>query len=255
MASKHAFLLAAGVLLLTTSPLHAQPSPELTMEIYTSNVQALTNSMINASVLDAAVRRNSGRPTAPSGSKSAAARPTTTKTSAGSTAYTSTPALRQQTVQGYVSRLRGSNPAGAQAVNTAFGPGKYDYGTVYRSILDGTGLHDNDAADALAAYMLMGYAIVHNIQDGKAITVPMARGVRAQVAPLLAGTGASRSRLAQLGEEMKLQAVIVQGGWQSAIKEGKLATYQQGISNLFKTQYGLNLSQVKLTDQGLASSK
>ncbi len=220
------------------------------MEIYTSNVQALTNSMINASVLDAAVQRNSGRATS-SGSKSAA-RPTTAKVSTVSTTYTSTPALRQQTVQRYVGRLKSSNPTGAQAVNAAFGPGKYDYGTVYRSILDGTGLHDNDAADALAAYMLLGYAIMHNIQDGKAITPTMARGVRTQVAPLLAGTGASPSRLAQLGEEMKLQAVIVQGGWQSAIKEGKLASYQQGIGNLFKTQYGLNLSQLKLTSTGFA---
>lgn len=220
------------------------------MEIYNSNIQVITSGIINKSMLDNAIRRNGGS-VAGSGNKAGTVRSTATKTSAASTAYTSTPALRQQTVQGYVSRLKGSNPAGAQAVNTAFGPGKYDYGQVYRGILDGTGLHDNDAADALAAYMLIGYAVVHNIQDGKAITPAMARGVRGQVAPLLAGSGSSRSRLAQLGEEMKLQTVIVQGGWQSAIKEGKLAAYQQGIGKLFQTQYGLNLSQLKLSSQGL----
>jgi hypothetical protein len=33
---------------------------------------------------------------------------------------------------------------------------------------------------------------------------------------------------------LKLQTVVVQGGWQVAIKEGKLAAYQQDIRNLFK---------------------
>jgi hypothetical protein len=28
--------------------------------------------------------------------------------------------------------------------------------------------------------------------------------------------------------------MVVQGGWQAAIKEGKLAAYQQDIRNLFK---------------------
>ena len=96
----------------------------------------------------------------------------------------------------------------------------------------------------------MGYAVVHNMQDGKAITVPMARGVRAQVAPLLAANAQAPGRIAQLGEEMKLQAVIVQGGWQAAIKEGKLTAYQQGVGNMFKTQYGLNLNQLKLSIRG-----
>ena len=53
-------------------------------------------------------------------------------------------------------------------------------------------------------------------------------------------------------EELKLQTVVVQGGWQAAIKGGKLVAYQQGIGNPFKTQYGLNMSEFKLTSQGFA---
>lgn len=249
---KLATLLAAGALLLAAPRAWAQPSPELTMEIYNSNIQVITSGIINKNMLDNAVRRNNGGG-AGRGSKAATGRSAATaKGSAVSTAYTSTPALRQQTVQGYATRLKGSNPAGAQAVLTAFGPGKYDYGTVYKGILDGTGLRDNDAADALAAYLLMGYAVVHNMQDGKAITPAVGRGVRAQVAPLLATSAQARGRAAQLGEEMKLQTVIVQGGWQSAIKEGKLAAYQQGIGQLFKTQYGMNMGQLKLSSAGFA---
>ncbi|MDO7874396.1 hypothetical protein Q5H93_06600 [Hymenobacter sp. ASUV-10] len=54
---------------------------------------------------------------------------------------------------------------------------------------------------------------------------------------------------------MKLQTVIVQGGWQASVKEKKLAAYQQGIGQLFRTQYGLNLGQLKLSSQGFVASK
>jgi len=242
---KLSILLLAGALLLAAPRAWAQLSPDLIMENYNSNVQVITSGIINKNMLDNAMERN-GTSGASARGKTRVARP------AVSTAYKSTPALRQQTVQTYVDRLKGSNPAGAQAVLTAFGPGKYDYGQTYRGILDGTGLRENDAADALAAHLLMGYAIVYNIQDGKAITAPMARGVRAQVAPLLAANAQASGRAAQLGEEMKLQTVIIQGGWQSAIKEGKLEAYQQGIGNLFKTKYGMDLSQFKLTNTGFA---
>jgi len=239
-------LLIAAALLLTVPAAQAQMSPELIMETYNSNISVITNGAINKSMMDNAVaRNNAGRSsTGRTGAARAAA--------SASTAYTPTAALRQQTVQGYVNRLKTSSPAGAQAIAAAFGPGKYDYGQVYRSIVDGTGLRENDAADALACYMIMGWAVVNNVQDDKAITMPMARGVRAQVAPLVAGSAQMRTHAAQLGEELKLQTVVVQGGWQSAIKEGKLAAYQQGIGNLFKTQYGMDMSQFKLTSQGFA---
>jgi hypothetical protein len=240
-------LLAAE--LLAAPVARAQMSPDLIMETYNSNISVITNGIINKSVMDKAIERNNaGRNT---GRGTAATRPVASV----STAYTPTPALRQQTVQGYIDRLKTSNPAGAQAIASVFGPGKHDYAQVFRGIVDGTGLHENDAADVLAAYMIIGWMIVNNVQDDKAITVPMARGVRAQVAPLLAGNAQMRTRAAQVGEELKLQAVVVQGGWQAAIKEGKLPTYQQGIGNLFKTQYGMDMSQFKLTNEGFAKAQ
>jgi hypothetical protein len=237
------FLVALA--LLTRAEVRAQLSPDLIMETYNSNISVITDGAINKSVMEKAIARNNAGRSA--GRGTAAARRPTASTS---TAYTPTPALRQQTVQGYVNRLKTSNPAGAQAIMSAFGPGKYDYNKTYREILDGTGLRENDATDALACYMIMGWAVVHNVQDGKAITIPMAQGVRTQIAPLLAGNPQMQTRAAQVGEELKLQTVIVQGGWQSAIKEGKLAAYQQGIGNLFKTQYGMDMSQFKLTSRG-----
>ena len=241
--------LLLGATLLAALAARAQPSPKLTMEIYNSNIQAITSGIINKSMLDNAVARNNGRAArGTAAGRTAAARPA----ASASTTYVPTAALRQQTVQAYANRLKASNTTGAQAIATAFGPGKYDYGQVYHGIMKASGLRENDAADVLASYLVVGWMIVNNVQDGNAITVPMARGVRAQVAPLLAGNAQARSRAAQVGEELKLQTVVVQGGWQSAIKEGKLAAYQQGIGQLFKTQYGMDLSQFKLTNQGFA---
>jgi len=172
-----------------------------------------------------------------------------------SLAYVPTAALKQKTVQGYVDRLKTKNPTASQAVATTFGPGKYDYGTVYKSLIDGYNLHENDAVDAMTAYLVLGWMIVNNVQNDKAVTAAMVQGVRTQVAPLLTRNAqlAAPGAAAQVGEEMKLQSVVVQGGWQSAVKEGTLPAYRQGIASMFKTQYGLDLSQLKLTPQGFAA--
>jgi hypothetical protein len=154
-----------------------------------------------------------------------------------SLAYVPSAALKQKTVQGYVDRLKAKNPTAAQAVATTFGTGKYDYGTVYRGLIDGYSLRENDAVDAMTAYLVLGWMIVNNVQNDKAVTAAMVQGARTQVAPLLASNAklTAPGVAAQVGEEMKLQSVIAQGGWQSAVKKGTLPAYRQGTAALFKT--------------------
>jgi hypothetical protein len=190
----------------------------------------------------------------PTDSKGSGAATTTKKTTAVSRPYTPTPTLRQQTVQAYADRLRPSDPTTAQVTLDTFGPGKVDYGQQYRALLAGTGLRENDAVDALAVYMLIGYAIVHNVQDSKAITPTMARGLRNQVAATVGGNAAfsAPGGAAKLGEEIKLQTVIIQYGWQGAIKAGTLPAYRQRITSMFSREYNMDMSQLKLTNQGLA---
>ena len=169
--------------------------------------------------------------------------------------FTPTAPLQQQTVQRYASRLRAKSPAAAQAIGANFGPGKYDYGTIYRGLIAGYNLRENDAADATAAYLVLGWMIVNNVQNDKAVTPAMVQGARAQLAPRLAANAqlTAPGAAAQVGEEMKLQSVVVQAGWLAAIKENKLPAYRQGIAEQFKTHYKLDLSQLKLTPQGFAS--
>jgi hypothetical protein len=180
------FFFCRGLLvavLLASPDARAQMSPDLIMETYNSNISVITNGAINKSVMDKTIERNNAgcNSTSCTASRADAARPAASV----STAYTPTPALRQQTVQGYVNRLKTSNPPAAQAITANFGPGKYDYSKIYRDLTKDVGLCNNDAVDALAAYILINRMVVNNMQDGNAIVVPMARGVRAQVAPLL----------------------------------------------------------------------
>jgi len=180
-------------------------------------------------------------------------RPAAQKARPASLAYaTPSAALKAQTVQGYVNRLRAKNPAASQAVAANLGPGKHDYGQIYRGIVQGTGLREHDAADNLAAFLVLGWMIVNDVPQVSGLPAGAPQGVRAQFAPKLAANAqlAAPGAAAQLGEEMKLLFVVVQGGWQSALKENTLPAYRQGVAALFQNQYGLDFAKVKLTAQG-----
>lgn len=188
--------------------------------------------------------------------KRAAAAKGTRAAAATSFAYRSSPSTRARAVEQTATRLQASNAPLAQTLTATFGPGKTDFAPIYAEIISGTGLRADNAADALACYLLMGYAIVHNLQDGKAITPALAQGTRQQVMGILAGNPKLKPddpvAAAGIGEEFKLQTVILQSGWQSAIKTGRLPAYQQSVGQLFKAQYGLDMAQLKLTSQGFA---
>jgi len=171
-----------------------------------------------------------------------------------SLAYSPTPALNQQTVQRYIDRLKSKNPAASQAIAENFGSGKYNYNQIYRGLVENTGLKENDAADAMSAYLILGYMIVNNVQNDNAITPTVTQGVRSQVISLLASNSQLKAPgvTAQLGEELKLQTVLAQAGWRGAIKENTLPSYQRGIADLFRNRYGMDLTQVVLTNNGFA---
>ena len=237
--------LLGGLVLIVASPVRSQD-----FDLGTPAID-LGQAVLSTIPLNAALDGITGSDKIPRGARSTS---TAAATQKSTLSYSPTPSLKRNIVQGYIDRLRTKNPTASRTIAENFGSGRYDYGQIYQGLVKGKGLRENDAADAMSAYLILGYMIVNNVQDGNVITASMARGVRSQVAPLLV----SNSRLtasgipAQLGEEMKLQTVIVQGGWQSAIKENSLSNYQQGIATLFKNRYGLDLTQVTLTDRGFA---
>jgi hypothetical protein len=166
--------------------------------------------------------------------------------------YSGTPALRQQIVRSAAAKLQATNPTQATALTAAFGPGKADYGQLYAAAIKGSGLRDNDAASAFAAYLEMGYAIANNLPDTRTISATMERGLRTQAAGLIGERLRSQAAVAQFGEEMKLQAVLLLLGWQSSQKAGpaSAARYGRSVAERFR-QSGLDMSLLRIDEQGL----
>ncbi|RZL15615.1 MAG: hypothetical protein EOO62_03525 [Hymenobacter sp.] len=244
--------LAMGCLLLLAAPVvraqddYSTRMMENSTELYNNNIATITNGIINKSVLDKAVRRNNGT----GGSRSLAA--TTAKATARNFAYVPTAALRQRTADAYVAKMRATNPAAAATVAAGLA-GKTNYTALYHEINDGSGLPENDAAAAMATYMLVNWVVVNNVRDEKTITPAKARAVQAQAANVLAGNQKldTPGAVAQLGEQLKLNAAMLEVGWLRAVHDGTDATYRQKIAAQLKSQFRIDMTKLQLTEQGL----
>lgn len=223
----------------------AQQSVELIMDNFTSSVISQTNVMLSNNAIEASMRNarsKKGGKTSISGSATSAR--------AANLTYTPSAALQQQTVQNLVTKMQSKNVQAAQAVNNALGSGKANYGQLFSQLVKESGLPANNAATALAAYLEIGYMIVNNVQSG--ITPAMDRALQRQSAGILSQNRNlnSSATVAKLGEELKLQAIVLYLGWQSVLKTPtQLSQFQSGIAQQFKNM-GLDMSRVKLTENG-----
>ncbi|WP_374948341.1 hypothetical protein [Mucilaginibacter sp.] len=165
--------------------------------------------------------------------------------------YKSTLALRQSVVESFTKRLQSQSPKGAEAVSAAFGPGKGDYGTLYTQMLKSSALHDNDAADALAGLILVGYQIVNNVSDNQ-VNSTMERSLRGQIAGIIGKNAkmSSPASRARVSEELKLQTVVLALGLQETLRNNTVVSYRNSIAKMFQNQYHLNLLQLNLTNKG-----
>lgn len=224
----------------------AQQSVDLIMDNFTSSVLSQTTTLLNNNAVMAASRNAEAARRAGRSGVSAASRRV-------NLAYVPTAALREQTVRNLGRQLQARNPAAGQAFTNAFGPGKTDYGQLFQQLVKQSGLPANNAATAFAAYVEIGYMIVNNVQSESAITPGMDRALQRQMTTLLGQNSkfASPAAVAQFGEATKLQAILLYVGWQDARKGGQAAQFRNNIAQQFRQQ-GLDLSLVKLTEQGLA---
>ena len=163
-------------------------------------------------------------------------------------AYDSTPALRRAAADSYVDRVRKSNAAAGVAIADQIA--KNDFSRVYAGIVQPFGYRGNDAADALAAYTLLGWLIATGAPDP---TPAQARAVRTQIAQAMATNAglSGANKRAELGENLKLLFVTLHAGWQSARREGNLNQYSDGVNGMFRKFSGNDLRALRLTDRGL----
>ena len=230
-----------GVLGLSARPSQAQ-SVELTMDIFTSSVLSQTTTLLNNNAVMAAAHNAK----AEKRSDSATSAKRLVKL-----AYMPTPALRQQTVQNLARQLQAHNAAAGQAITSAFGPGKTDYNQLFGQMVQPSGLPANNAATAFAAYLEIAYVAVNGVSEAS-VTPAMDRALQRQTTSLLSSNKSltSPAAVARLGEEMKLQAVVLYLGWQTAKTRGQETQFKANIANTFKSK-GLDLSALRLTNNGL----
>ena len=160
--------------------------------------------------------------------------------------YAATPALRRQVLGEFIERVRRGSPENAAIVEGELR--RNDYAAIYDGVVGPYGLAGNDAANVLAAYMILGWMIVHGGQEPPP---GAAGGVRAQAAAALSDPRlASPEARARLGEEFKILFVVVHAGWLAAGREGSLDRYADGLAEMFMEHDGLDLRSMKLGPAG-----
>lgn len=221
-----------------------QPQPGPAQNFAPMNMAAITQGAVMGQVLRNAyagpgAASATGRPERPGGGDGAAV----------SLAYQPTAELRRETVDGYVSRLAQSDPEAARAVRDQFG--RHDYAQVWRGLTLGTGLSERDAADSMAAFMMLGWMIANDSLDNP--DPAHVQAVRAQLGPALVGEPrlSDPATRAALGEETKLLFVTLHAGWQGAQREGRLPEYADGVAAMFR-RLGVDMRALRLTDAGFA---
>jgi hypothetical protein len=175
---------------------------------------------------------------------------TTTRPVAAPTSlrYVVSPAVHQQVFTDLIGRVRAKDPQSAQAIQSAFA--NYDYDKLYDGIAGPYGLSGNDAGNAITAYLVLGWLIANGQQD-----VPAGRAAALAARTQIAGTLARndvvpREKWAELGEDLKLQFLIVHSGWQTSLKENDARHYSDEIARRFSQQFGIDLRAISLDQRG-----
>ena len=163
--------------------------------------------------------------------------------------YRPTRMLQHDAETAMLRRLESRNPEAARVLAAQFAA--HDFGRTYSGLVRPFGLRDDNAADIMTAYTVLGYLIATGAPDPTPASLQaLRRRVAAQLARDPQFAAASRG---QLGEEIKLLFVSLHAGWQSARKDGSLPAYADGVARLFAQQAGVDLRRVALTDQGFVA--
>lgn len=224
----------------------------------------LMNGFIGANAMQAAAnqgRRNRGLPTytgSNSGSRPMShvgAAPAASR--AASTRYTRDPAVTRKVVDAFVARIeRAAGPQKAELARTELS--RNDFVQTWSRTAGPDGFRPGDAADALAAYWTLNWAMA----NGRDASSGQAAGVRAQLASLATrnpafGTLGEAGRQ-ELAETYMLDFVLQQSAYVQA-RQGKdaaaLAQLSNGAEQRFTTQMHLDLRSLALTDHGFAARR
>ncbi len=149
----------------------------------------------------------------------------------------------------YVARVGG--PAEAQAVRTQLA--HTDLERAWAGLVSENGFHPGDAADALAAYWMLNWIMANRSDAG----APQAAAVRAQVrASLPESPNFARLTDAQrqgMAETYMVNFLYQQGSYTDALRQrdpARLQRLSDAAQQRFRTEMGLDLRRLALTDRG-----
>ncbi|RYD53441.1 MAG: hypothetical protein EOP52_04725 [Sphingobacteriales bacterium] len=238
--------IAAGLILGLSAPTQAQDWIGMSPMDYANQTTSWTNTLIMNNVIENQVRDRSGKTNT---SRNPTVRSKTTRTAVPTAyGYSVTPAYQASIRDQYLARVAKKNPQLAARLKTQLYQSSYD--GIYAGLLSGTGLSNNNLADVMTSFTVMGWMIVNNQQTDP----PLAQiaGVRQQWANALASTKAAGDVAArrQTAEEMKLRTVLLNSGWKDAVKAGATTDFAQIVSNTLRTEFKLDMARTNLTNAG-----
>lgn len=220
----------------------------MTPQDFANQTTSWTNTLILNNVIENQVRDRYNKKNGIRSKGTPAARTPRTAVAPSGYSYTVTAAQQNTILEAYLTGLAKKNPKLAATLRPQLA--KWSYDAIYAGLLSGTGLSNNNLADALTCYTVQGWMIVNNQQaDPPADQIA---GVRQQWANALAGSKLSSNTAArrQTAEALKIKAVLLNAGWKDAMKTGVTKDFAAIVGTNLRSEFKLDMATMSLTPAG-----
>ncbi|MEM8715861.1 MAG: hypothetical protein AAGE92_08795 [Cyanobacteria bacterium P01_G01_bin.4] len=165
-------------------------------------------------------------------------------------AYQPDPAITQSGQDAFIQRVNEYDPEVGQQLETEFL--KHDAIEVYSGIAEPFGLEINNPAHSLAAYSILAWLIANGETANPDLASVAAVSERMEQVLGQDASMAVASDRQLFDEEAKYLFVAMHAGWQSSLADGGalLAQYSDQVNQIWEDQFGQDLRQLALTQQG-----
>ena len=164
--------------------------------------------------------------------------------------YLPDPAVTQSGQDAFIQRVQEYDPEAGQQLESQFR--QYDAIEVYRGIAEPFGLEMNNPAHSLAAYSILAWLVANGETSNTDLASVAAVSKRMEQVIGRDASMAVASDRQLFDEEAKYLFVAMHAGWQSSLADGGalLAQYSDQVNQIWEEQFGQDLRQLTLTQQG-----
>jgi hypothetical protein len=166
--------------------------------------------------------------------------------------YTADPAVSDRTRTAMIERLSSDNPALRPYLEKSFADNAKL--KAFDGLLSAHGISSRSAADSMAALLWASWEIIH----GSTASPAQIRGIHQQVRGVFFGTpklaGLSHAERQEWAERLAYQVMINVEANADAVNSGdpaQIAHIRQTVAGIVRQQAGIDLSALRLSDNGL----